>query len=133
MSELIEGKCHCGDVTWQAELPADMVLNCYCNICRSLSGADYSSWVIFADEKFKLLTGKDKIVSYAATESFIKHFCSRCAASIFLVNNAKFPGFTYVARGNITTDIDLKIQMQVFTDDKAAWIEPDPDLPVFNP
>ncbi len=133
MNNSMAGKCCCGKVEWQVELPPTIVLNCHCTMCRSLSGADYSSWVVVPDAQFRLLSGQDNISSYQATEKFSKTFCASCGSTVTCVNNAKFPDHIYVARGNIIDDVELPVQLQVYTEDKAAWIDIDPKIAVFNP
>ena len=133
MESVIHGQCHCGEVTWRAELPPKLLLNCHCNMCRQLSGADYSSWVILADAQFSLTGGADKLQTYKVSASFSKRFCRLCGSTVSCVNNAKFPGHTYVARGNITGELDLPVNLQVYTDDKASWVNLDPEIAVMNP
>ncbi len=133
MSKSISGKCCCGKVEWQAQLPPAIVLNCHCTMCRELSGADYSSWVVLPAAQFSLTSGEDNISNYQATEKFSKSFCSNCGSTVTCVNNAKFPDHIYVARGNISDDFDLPVQLQVYTEDKADWIDINADIPVFTP
>lgn len=129
----ITGQCHCGTIRWQAALPPKIVINCHCNMCRKLSGADYSSWVIFPASQFGLLVGEESLTDYQATAHTRKSFCSLCGSTVSAINNSKFPGCIYVARGNITDDIDLPVQFQVFTHDKAPWVCLNGNIPVFNP
>ena len=101
-------------------------------MCRQLSGADYSSWVIFPAEKYKVKTGSDSISNYQATEKFSKSFCAKCGSTISCVNNDKFPKHIYVARGNIGGEFNLPVDIQVYTGDKADWINLNEDIPAFN-
>lgn len=133
MTDKIEGQCHCGAVQWQAQLPTTIVLNCHCNMCRQLSGADYSSWVVVKDEQFSLLKGGGLLASYQASEQFSKTFCRQCGTTVSAVNQDKFPGHTYVARGTVSSECELPVELQVFTHDKADWVTLNSDIPVFNP
>ena len=133
MSTSITGKCHCGAIEWEAKLPPKIVLNCHCNMCRKLSGADYSSWVIFPVDQYRIKTGTVNISQYQATEKYSKSFCRKCGSTISCVNNDKFPKHIYVARGNILSNVDLPVELQVYTTDKAAWLEINEDIPIFNP
>lgn len=133
MSDTITGSCHCGTVQWQATLPSHVALNCHCNLCRSLSGADYSSWLIFPEAQFRILTGADNTTAYQATEKFQRTFCRSCGSTITCVNNDKFPQHIYVAKGNITSAYDQGPDVQVYTQDKASWVAIDEAIPVFNP
>ena len=132
MSTSVSGKCHCGAIAWHAELPPTIVLNCHCNMCRQLSGADYSSWLVFPASQFTLAMGEANISEYQATENFSKSFCATCGSTISCVNNEKFSEHIYVARGNIEDDFDLPTQLQVYIADKAAWAELNENIPVLD-
>ena len=133
MNASINGSCHCGRVTWQAELPQTIILNCHCNMCRQLSGADYSSWVVVPTEKYQVTEGADLIKQYQATPKFSKSFCSLCGSTVSCVNNDKFPDHTYVARGNILDQFEFPADIQVYTADKASWSKLNEDIPNYNP
>ncbi len=132
MNESISGSCHCGQVQWTATLPHKIALNCHCNMCRSLSGADYSSWIIVPDESYSITSGEDCLTEYAASKVFSKTFCNQCGSTVKCVNSEKFPGHTYVAKGNITSEFDIPAQIQVFTEFKASWVTPDAEIPVYS-
>ena len=132
MKNSISGQCHCGSVKWTATLPHKIALNCHCNMCRSLSGADYSSWLVIPSEQFSILSGSEALTEYQASEQFSKSFCKKCGSTVSCINNDKFPGHIYVAKGNISTDFDIPAEIQVFTKFKAGWVKIDESIPVFN-
>lgn len=132
MTDSITGQCHCGAVSWTAALPHTIALNCHCNMCRSLSGADYSSWLVLAADQFTLLSGADVLTAYQASEQFSKTFCRQCGSTVSCVNDNKFPDHIYVAKGNITSVFDLPAEVQVYTKYKADWLVIDETLPVIN-
>jgi len=133
MSSSITGKCHCGLVQWKAELPQKIIVMCHCSICRQISGADYGSWVILPEEQVEICQGAECISHYQATENYSKYFCSKCGSTVKCVNEDKFPKHIYLARGNITSDFDTPADLQVYTGDKASWLEINEAIPVFNP
>lgn len=101
-------------------------------MCRSLSGADYSSWIIVPTENFSIESGVDHISDYQASEHFARSFCNNCGSTVKCVNDDKFPGHTYVAKGNVVSDFDIPAQIQVFTEFKASWVKLDDTIPVFE-
>ena len=133
MTSSVLGKCHCGATTWEADLPHTVALNCHCNMCRSLSGADYSSWLVIPSGQFRILSGQDNTSMYKASGHFSKTFCSNCGSTISSVNSGKFPGHIYIAKGNITSEYSLGPEIQVYTVDKADWVAIDASIPVVNP
>jgi len=132
MNESISGQCHCGSIQWTAMLPHKCALNCHCNMCRSLSGADYSSWIVIPSEQFSILLGHEYVTEYQATESFSKSFCKKCGSTVNCINDDKFPNHIYIAKGNVSTHFDIPAEIQVFTKFKADWVEVDKDIPIFN-
>lgn len=101
-------------------------------MCRSLSGADYSSWIVIPSDQFSILSGNEDINEYAASETFSKSFCKECGSTVSCNNSDKFPDHIYVAKGNISTEFDIPAEIQVFTKFKASWIRIDDSIPVIN-
>jgi len=101
-------------------------------MCRALSGADYSSWLVIPAKQFTLLSGKEFISQYQATDQFSKSFCAKCGCTVHCINNNKFPDHVYVAKGNITSEYTKAPDIQVYTQDKAAWLTLDDNIPVYN-
>jgi hypothetical protein len=39
----IDGQCHCGHVTYQADIDPEKVSICHCTDCQALTGSPYRS------------------------------------------------------------------------------------------
>ena len=78
---ILEGGCHCGAVRFEAEVPAEVeVLDCNCSIC-SATGFRH---LIVPHERFRLLSGADKLASYRFGTGAANHlFCSVCGIKSF--------------------------------------------------
>ena len=61
----ITGKCHCGEIRYEAEIDVNMVGICHCTDCQILSGSAFRTIVITVSDKFKLIAGELK--SYVKT------------------------------------------------------------------
>lgn len=77
------GSCHCGDVQFSVRAPevieADL---CNCTVCKK-SGYLH---LIVPNSKFKLLAGKEKLLTYQFNTNVAKHyFCSRCGIKPFYI------------------------------------------------
>jgi hypothetical protein len=57
----IEGGCHCGYITYEAEVDPDKVSICHCTDCQTLSGSAFRTAVPAPREAFRLRTGQPKI------------------------------------------------------------------------
>ena len=56
----ITGGCHCGAITYEAEVDPDTVSICHCTDCQTFSGSAFRTAVPAKKEGFKL-TGRPKI------------------------------------------------------------------------
>lgn len=57
----IDGGCHCGYITYEAEIdPADVGV-CHCTDCQQLTGSAFTTFVFAGKASFRLLGGKPKL------------------------------------------------------------------------
>jgi hypothetical protein len=80
-SILIEGGCHCRQVRFEADVPAEVeVLDCNCSVC-SMTGFLH---LIVPHDRFRLLSGGDKLISYRFGTGAAEHlFCKICGVKSF--------------------------------------------------
>jgi len=57
----VEGRCHCGRITYTATVDPEKVGICHCTDCQMLTGSAYRVSVPVPRESFSLLTGEPKI------------------------------------------------------------------------
>ena len=81
----IEGGCHCGFITYEAEVDPDSVGICHCTDCQTLTGSAYRVTVASRRQGFKLLTGQPRIyVKTAESGTRRAHgFCPECGTPIY--------------------------------------------------
>lgn len=80
----IDGACHCGSITYTAEIDPEKVGICHCTDCQTFSGSAFRISVPAARETFNL-RGQPKIYVKTA-ESGTKRaqaFCPECGTSIY--------------------------------------------------
>jgi hypothetical protein len=81
----IDGRCHCGLVTYQAEIDSELVAICHCTDCQTLSGTAFRTVVPSIAGSFKLLSGAPKIYLKTA-ESGVERalaFCPECGTQLW--------------------------------------------------
>lgn len=81
----IDGGCHCGNITYTAEIAPENVGICHCTDCQTLSGSAFRTSVRASKEAFHLEGGQPKIYVKTA-ESGVKRaqaFCPECGTSIY--------------------------------------------------
>ena len=92
MSGKKSGGCHCGAVTWEAELPDEILADeCNCSMCHAVG----YQHVIVPRSKFQLLTGEDKLTEYHFNTGAAKHyFCRICGVKSFYVPRSNPDGYS---------------------------------------
>ncbi len=91
-----KGGCHCGNVRFEVDAPADLELSeCNCSICR-MSG--YLALIV-PKAAFRLLTGESDLTSYQFNSGVARHyFCARCGIKSFYVPRSHPDGISVNAR-----------------------------------
>lgn len=81
----VEGRCHCGRITYTATVDPENVGICHCTDCQMLTGSAYRVSVPVPRESFSLLTGEPKIyVKTADSGRKRAHaFCPDCGAPVY--------------------------------------------------
>lgn len=81
----VEGGCHCGKITYEAEIDPAKVGVCHCTDCQTLSSSAFSTFVPVAKEAFRLRTGQPKIYVKIAESGTrrAQAFCPECGTRIY--------------------------------------------------
>lgn len=80
----IDGACHCGAISFTAEVDASRVMVCHCSDCQVLSGAPFRAVVAAAVETFVLRgTPKHYVKVAQSGNRRVQVFCPECATPLF--------------------------------------------------
>jgi len=117
----ITGGCHCGAITYEAEIDAKMVVICHCTDCQTLSGSAFRVVVPAKREGFKL-TGEPK--TYVKTgESGRKRtqaFCSNCGTPMYSADVTN-PQVFNIRVGTVRQRADLQPKVQIWCRSALSW------------
>ena len=80
----VEGRCHCGNITYEAEIDPATVGICHCTDCQMLTGSAYRVSVPAPAATFRLLSGQPKsYVKTAESGTRRRHsFCADCGTPV---------------------------------------------------
>lgn len=120
----VQGGCHCGYITFEADIDPDRVRICHCTDCQQLTGSAYRVNVNVPKAKFKLLSGKPK--TYVKTaESGTKRahgFCPECGTPIYSTAPGDDPDSYGLRVGTIRQRAQLKPQRMGWCRSALPWV-----------
>jgi hypothetical protein len=119
----IDGRCHCGYITYEAHIDPDKILICHCTDCQTLSGSAFRVVAYTREDAFKLLSGELKL--YVKTsESGNKRpqsFCPECGAPIYATAVGAGPKVYALRVGSIRQRDQLAPNVQVWSRSAQPW------------
>jgi hypothetical protein len=126
----IDGQCHCGSVTYQADIDPERVSICHCTDCQVLTGSPYRVTVICSGGHIRM-TGKvpkvyAKIGDNGRTR--FQHFCPECGSPLFTSGEGG-PDDWGIRWGSIRQRDRLKPRRQIWCRSAVPWINGLDELP----
>ena len=99
----VDGGCHCGRITYEAEIDPEKVLICHCTDCQSLSGCAFRTVVRVPENAFKLLSGEPKryVKQADSGNKLVMAFCGDCGSPIYGAHTGDHPPFYGIRVGTI--------------------------------
>ena len=118
----ISGGCHCGSISYEAEVDPNTVAICHCTDCQTLSGSAFRVVVPAKREGFKLLKGEPTIYVKTA-ESGRKRaqsFCSTCGTPIYS-SDVTDPQMFVIRLGTAQQRAELPPKVQRWCRSALGW------------
>ncbi len=130
----IDGRCHCGYLSYVAEIDPDSVEICHCADCQTLSGSAFRVVVPAIEGSFKLVTGipKTYVKTAASGNKRIQAFCPECGTSIYSAAADGKSGFFGLRVGTISQRDRLIPKAQYWCRSAQNWIGHIGELPKFE-
>jgi len=81
----VRGRCHCGEITYEADVEPGSVNVCHCRDCQMLTGSAFRANIAAPADRFRLLTGKPReYVKVADSGARRVHaFCATCGSPVY--------------------------------------------------
>ena len=130
----VQGSCHCGQITYEAEVNPAMVALCNCTDCQVLTGSAYRVTVHAPASGFRLLTGEPK--SYVKTaesgNTRLHTFCPNCGTPIYATSVTDNPTAYGLRVGSLKQRAELPPQKRIWCRSALPWSQDVSGLPVFD-
>jgi len=131
MTMHIDGRCHCGEVRYEAEIDPDHVGICHCTDCQMLSGSAYRVSALAPAATFRLLAGQPRAyVKTADNGSKRRHaFCGTCGTPVNACADVPDPP-TYSLRVGCLDQRRLLVpKRRIWCGSALAWSDDLSDIP----
>lgn len=129
----IDGKCHCGDLTYTATLETPTFTVCHCNACQEMSGTAYRANARVATDAFEM-TGEPAIYERTAGSGRkrIHAFCRRCGTNIYSTGTGEHGKELSLRTGTIRQRGELRPARQTWFECAQEWTQALSGLPTFE-
>src|SRR5437762_6972268 len=81
----VQGRCHCGAITYEAEVEPGKVNICHCLDCQMLTGSAFRANILAPADRFRILTGEPRRYTKVADSGAkrVHAFCGTCGSPIY--------------------------------------------------
>jgi hypothetical protein len=121
----VDGRCHCGDLVFEADIDPDRVTVCHCSDCQSMSGSAYRVNVYTDEENFHLLKGEPAFYERTAEcgRRRVHAFCRRCGSQIYSAGTGEGASALSVRTGTLAQRGQLKPSRQIWCRSAMEWTQ----------
>lgn len=120
----VDGSCHCGFITCEAEIIPVKVMICHCADCQTLSGSAFRTVALTQEGTFRLLSGELNI--YVKTgESGTRRpqsFCPECGTPLFSTTEGEGPKVHSIRVGTIRQRDQFIPRVQLWCRSSQRWL-----------
>jgi len=130
----INGSCHCGEITFEAEVDENKVLLCHCHDCQKLSGTAFRSVVVSEPDGLTFTKGKPK--EYVKVAESGNHraqgFCQNCGSAIY-ATSVDPSNRVYGIRAGCIDQRDILVpKSQIWFSSAVPWLNEIKHIPAFD-
>jgi hypothetical protein len=118
----VDGGCHCGKITYEADIDPDKAGLCHCTDCQTLTSSAFSLFVPVAKENFRL-RGEPRVYVKTAESGNrrAQAFCSECGTRIY-ASAEKDPLVFNLRLGTVRQRAALSPRAQIWCRSALPWV-----------
>lgn len=120
----VDGRCHCGSISYEAEVEPTAVQICHCLDCQRLTGSAFRVTIPASPETFRLVHGEPRIyMKIADSGSRRGHaFCGNCGAPVFRLPTDNNPNYSLRVGGLSQRDKLGPPKRQIWVARRLPWV-----------
>jgi hypothetical protein len=118
----IDGACHCGRVSYEAEVDPERVIICHCTDCQTISSAPYRVSVPAQPELFRMQGEPATYVKMGdSSREVTTGFCPTCGTALFSSAGGEAPAWLNLRLGAVKQRAELPPKSQGFCRSAMPW------------
>ena len=120
----IDGRCHCGQIRFEAEVDPNSVTVCHCTDCQALTGTAFRAVVAASAKHFVLRSGTPQtyVKTAASGNKRCQAFCGNCGSPIYSCA-AENPQNYSLRIGIITQRATFSPARQIWKRSALNWVD----------
>jgi hypothetical protein len=120
----VDGRCHCGHISFEAEIDPAKVMICHCEDCQTLSGSAFRTVVPTELGTFQLLSGTPAIYIKTGESGARRQqsFCPQCGAPIYSAPADDGPKVHSLRVGILRQRKELDPKVQIWCRSQQPWL-----------
>jgi hypothetical protein len=118
----IDGACHCGKISYEADIDPEKVGVCHCTDCQTLGGSAFVAFVQVPKEKLRLRGEPRVYVKIAESGNRrAQAFCPDCGTRIY-ASAEKDPPVYNLRLGTVRQRKELRPKVQLWCRSALPWV-----------
>jgi len=121
----VDGSCHCGQVSYRAEIDPQKVSLCNCTDCQMLSGSTFRVSVPAQRGSFRLSSGQLKTYVKTAQSGAkrVHAFCPNCGTPVYACANVAEPPSYSLRVGCLAQRAELRPKRRIWCKSALGWAQ----------
>lgn len=127
----VDGSCHCGRVTYRAEIDPEKVGMCNCTDCQKLSGTAFQTLALVPEEKLEFTGEQPKTYKKTGDSGNVRvqGFCGHCGSPIYATSADDSPKVYALRLGSMNQRQSLQPKFQLWHRSAFPWVAQVSEIP----
>ena len=122
----MRGRCLCGEIQFEIDLPVEACVNCHCESCRRQCSAPMTTYVGIADGNWRWTTKAPRV--FRSSPGVERSFCDNCGAPLSF-RSEKMSAMMHLYVAALEEPEKFLPTLHVAYEEKLPWLRLDDGLP----
>ena len=121
----IDGGCHCGAITYEAEVDPSRTSICHCTDCQQLTGTAFRVTVPAPEDKYRITKGTPKVYVKTTADSGVRRaqaFCADCGSPLYATSVGDGPKVYGIRVGTARQRAELVPTREIWHSSALRWL-----------